>query len=434
MCQIDPMHYKANNFIRNSLLFILSKIILFFTILSMPFALAAQDNIANKANANDSLKLKEINDFRYQKDLTDIALLILHRDPNKRIDSIKGKSEKLNFSASPILEYTLSTGLTVGIAASGAFYTSVKNQTNISSLLGAVKYTEKKQFLLPIQTSLWTPGNKYNFLGDWRYLNFPQDTYGIGSLTATTDKYIIAYKYLRFYEFILKNISKNFYLGMGYQLDHHWGIKEIGVLPGRITDYKLYGFNQNSTSSGVSFNVVHDSRKNSINPEGGSVYGNVQFLQNSRLLGSQSNWNSLLIDLRKYFKIGQKNVLGFWFYSVLTLSGNPPYLDLPGAGSDMYNNSGRGYEQGRFIGKKYIDLEAEFRFGITNNGLIGGIIFCNAGSVSELRTNKFESIFSGVGAGLRIKLNKFSNTNTCLDFGFGRNKSKGFFGNLGEVF
>lgn len=428
------MQYKANNFRKFLLLSIVKKIKILFIISNIPFALIAQNNATFKSSTSDSVKLKEIINLKNQRDLTDIALLILRKDPNKRIDSNEIKSKKINLSVSPILEYTLSTGLTGGIAASGAFYNSVKKQTNISSILGAVKYTQKKQFLLPIQTSVWTPGNKYNFSGDWRYLNFPQDAYGIGSLTATTDKYIINYQYIRFYEYVLKNIGRNFYLGLGYQMDHHWGIQELGVLPGRVTDYKLYGFNQNSMSSGVSFNFVYDSRKNSINPEGGSVYGNVQFLQNSRLIGSQSNWNSLLIDLRKYFKIGHKNVLAFWFYSVLTISGNPPYLDLPGAGSDMYNNTGRGYEQGRFIGKKYMDLEAEFRFGITNNGLIGGIIFCNAGSVSELKTNKFESIYTGVGAGLRIKLNKFSNTNTCLDFGFGRKKSKGFFGNLGEIF
>ena len=172
MCQIDPMQYKTHKLIRNSLLFILSQIISFLIVLNMPTNLVAQNNAANMANTNDSIKLKEINYFRNQKDLTDIALLILYKDPNKRIDSTKGKSKNLDFSASPILEYTLSTGLTGGVAASGAFYTSIKNQTNISSLLGAVKYTEKKQFLLPVQTSLWTPGNKYNFLGDWRYLNF----------------------------------------------------------------------------------------------------------------------------------------------------------------------------------------------------------------------------------------------------------------------
>lgn len=388
------------------------------------------------ANINDSgaAIYKKAAYFKKQRDIIDVALMVLHKNPDKRLDSAEGKSRKLYLAVSPIIEYTLSTGFTGGIAGNGAFYTSVKQPTNLSSFLGAVKYTQKKQFLLPIQSSLWTPGNKFNMLGDWRYLNYPQDTYGIGGFTTSADRYIVSYKQLRLYEFALRNIGKHFYAGAGYQLDYHWGIAELDVPPGRFTDYKLYGFNNRSSSSGIALQLIYDSRKNSINPEGGSAYGGIKFLQNSTLLGSSGNWNSLLIDLRKYFSVGHKNVLAFWLYSVVTLSGNPPYLDLPGTGTDTYNNVGRGYELGRFIGKKLADLEAEFRFGITRNGLLGGVVFCNAESVSELNSNKFQAILPAVGVGLRIKFNKFSNTSVCLDYGAGIRGSKGFSGNLGEVF
>ncbi len=421
--------HKANLVFKGLLIFILSVLIL-----GIPLNLLAQEPITTQSIQVDSANIKEYLYYKKQRDLIDIVYLLLKKDIYKRIDSTHNKSKQIKISISPIIEYTLSTGLTAGIAANGAFYTSVIKPTNISAFLGAIKYTQKKQFLLPIQTTYWTPGNKFNFSGDWRYLNFPQDTYGIGGSSTHADLYTVNYKYLRFYEFILKNITNNFFVGMGYQLDHHWNISETGIKPERVTDFKSYGYNQRSTSSGISIDIVYDSRKNSINPEGGTLYGNLQFLQNSTLLGSNTNWNSLLIDLRKYYRVGQKNVLAFWFYSVLTLSGNPPYLDLPGTGTDTYNNTGRGYEFGRFIGKKYLDLEAEFRFGITNNGLIGGVVFCNAGSVAEKVTNKFENIYPGYGAGLRIKLNKFSNTSACLDYGFGRKKSRGFFGNLGEIF
>jgi hypothetical protein len=372
--------------------------------------------------------------FKDQRDLIDLAMIVFHKDPDKRLDSTNGHNRKLHLSASPILEYTLSTQFTTGIAAGGAFSTDVARATNVSSFVGAIKYTQKKQFLLPIQSSIWSPANGYDFLGDWRYLNFPQDTYGIGGYTKQADQYTVNYKYVRFYEFALKHVGNCFYVGPGYQLDYHWGIAELGVPAGRVTDFQRYGFNQRSTSSGIAIAILYDSRRNSINPEGGSAYANAEFLQNSTLLGSSSTWNSLLIDVRKYFKVARTSVLGFWFYGVLTLSGSPPYLDLPGTGSDAYNNSGRGYELGRFIGKRYVDLESEFRFPITRNGLLGGVVFCNAASVSELSSNRFEVVYPGFGVGLRIKFNKFSNTNACLDYGLGTKGSRGFFGNLGEVF
>ena len=49
-------------------------------------------------------------------------------------------------------------------------------------------------------------------------------------------------------------------------------------------------------------------------------------------------------------------------------------------------------------------------------------------------TGRFEVFWPGVGAGLRLKFNKFSKTNICIDYAFGLNGSKGLFLNLGEVF
>jgi hypothetical protein len=372
--------------------------------------------------------------YKNQTDLVDIIFLILNKNSDSRLESNGIKTKKLHVSAGPIIEYTLSTGFTTGIAVSGSFLTSSDGATNVSSVLGAVKFTQKHQFLVPIQTSIWTSLNKYNFLGDWRYFNYPQDTYGFGGYTTSDDGYIVTYKYIRFYETALKKIKKNIYAGIGYQLDYHWGISQVNPPPGQETDFDKYGYSNASRSSGISLDILYDSRKNSINPEGGSFYCFVNFLQNSKLLGSNSNWNSILIDIRKYIKMPNNNVLGFWSYNVFTINGNPPYLDLPGTGTDTYNNTGRGYIYDRFIGKKMIDLEAEFRYGITKNGLIGGVVFANAESLSELNSNRFEVISPAVGIGLRIKFNKFSNTNVCIDYAVGANGSRGFYGNLGEVF
>jgi len=417
---------------------ILYKYVYFTNILSIAcfctITLTAQENSTIPIRISDSTREKEILYYKHQRDLIDIALLVLHKNPDKRFDSSGVRNTNLYFSVAPIVEYTIATGFSPGIAGNVAFMTSVKEQTNTSSILGAVKYTQKRQFLLPIQSSLWMPGNKYNLLGDWRFLDYPQDTYGFGGFTTLSDKYVVTYKSIRVYEFVLKNIRKNFYIGLGYQLDHHWGIAELDVQPGRVTDFKKYGFSNASTSSGIALDFLYDSRRNSINPEGGSFYANLQILQNSTVLGANSNWNTILIDLRKYIKLPHNTILAFWCYSVFTLGGNPPYLDLPGTGSDTYNNTGRGYEQSRFIGKKMIDLEAEFRFGIAHDGLLGGVIFCNAESVSELESNRLQVLSPGIGLGLRVKFNKFSRTNACVDYGIGTKGSRGFVGNLGEVF
>jgi hypothetical protein len=409
-------------------------IVFIFVMNLVGFKATAQSISSNSTDTGISAVQREILYDKKQRDLADYALIILHKNPDTRFDSAARKITKLHISAAPITEYALSSGFAVGFAGIAGFVTSGDGLTNTSSYLAAIKYTQDKQFLIPIQSSVWTKDNKYNLQGDWRYLNYPQETYGFGGFNPLASGYIVDYKYIRFHQYGLKNIGTNFYAGFGYQLDYHWNITEENVQPGRVTDFQKYGFNKTSASSGFALNILYDSRKSSINPEGGSFYTNIILLQNSTLLGSNSNWNSATIDIRKYIKLPHNNVLAFWSYNVFTLSGNPPYLDLPGTGTDTYNNTGRGYIEDRFIGKNMIDLEAELRYGITHNGLLGGVIFANAESLSELNTNKFEVISPALGAGLRIKFNKFSNTNICIDYGVGADGSHGFFGNLGEVF
>ena len=387
---------------------------------------------------SDSIKIiQPVKSIPYnnEKDLVDIGYLILRKDPLKRLDSTGKQSKKVHFSGAPGAEYTLTTDLAVIMSGDLAFYTYDNEKTSISSILMATAYTQKKQFYTPIQSNIWTKNNEYNFLGDYRFYKFPQDTYGFGGYTSMNNGYVVNYDYVRFYEVGLKSLGHHFYMGLGFQFDYHWNISEI-LNPNTVvpTDFEKYGFSKTSTSSGIAFDFLYDDRKNSINPEGGAFYSNIVFRQNSNLLGSNTNWNSLLIDIRKYFQVSPHNILAIWTYNYLTLSGNAPYLDLPGTETDTYGNTGRGYILDRFIGKKMIDFEAEYRYAISRNGLLGGVVFVNAESTSELKSNRFEVLSPGGGFGIRFKFNKFSRTNICLDYAWGLNGSHGIFANLGEVF
>jgi hypothetical protein len=165
------------------------------------------------------------------------------------------------------------------------------------------------------------------------------------------------------------------------------------------------------------------------------MYAFVRYRINPIFLGSDNNWQSVLLDIRKYFQMpASKNVLCFWSYNSFTLYGTPPYLDLASIGWDSYSNTGRGYIQGRYRGKNMIYLESEYRFGITRNGLIGGVVFANIASFSEWPTNKFTTANPAGGAGLRVKLNKHSNVNFAMDFAIGTKGANGIFFNMGEVF
>jgi hypothetical protein len=269
---------------------------------------------------------------------------------------------------------------------------------------------------------------------DWRYLKYPSYTYGLGGYSTFDNQYTIDYYAMRIHQTVFREIVKNLYGGLGYNYDYFWGIKQIDP-PSRPTDFDKYGFSSTEEASGITFNVLYDSRKNSINPQGGE-FANIIYRPNVTFLGNQYTWRSLVVDLRKYvrFPEGTDNILAFWNYDWLTVSGNPPYLMLPNTGGDPYSNTGRGYIQGRYRGKNMVYAEGEYRFNISKGGLLGGVIFANAESFTEQGTNRFEVVSPGYGAGIRLKVNKFSRTNIALDYGFGSNGSGGFFVNLGEVF
>jgi hypothetical protein len=144
----------------------------------------------------------------------------------------------------------------------------------------------------------------------------------------------------------------------------------------------------------------------------------------------------MMLEYRTYIRFprSSSNILAIWSYNWLTLGGVPPYLMLPSTGWDKTFNTGRGYIQGRFRSNNMLDAEAEYRIQLTRNGLFGMVVFTNFESFSNINTWQFGIPAPAGGLGLRIKLNKYSRTNIAIDYGWGREGSRGFFVNLGEAF
>jgi len=352
------------------------------------------------------------------------------------VDTVQQKVGKLHISALPVAGYTLQTGFAGVLSSNFAFYTSEHSQANLSNVLTSITYSQYKQVIFPVQANIWTKGNKYNIQTDWRYLKYPSLTYGLGGNTNADSGYNIDYGYLRLHQAILRSVMKDLYVGVGVDLDYFWNIREVDPPFGKPTDLERYGLTNTERAAGVSLHVQYDSRRNPINPVKGN-YVNVTWRPNFTFLGSDDNWQSLLVDARKFipFPGNTRNVLALWTYDWFTVgNGKPPYLLLPSTGWDAYSNSARGYIQGRYRGRNMLYLESEYRFGISANGLLGGVVFANAQSFSEMATGQFAYIQPGYGLGLRLSLNKFSRTNLAVDYGWGTHGSGGFFVNLGEVF
>lgn len=353
----------------------------------------------------------------------------------KTTTNAPARPKKVNLSIVPTLGYTLSTGFAAGISGVATFYTTSAHKGQESVINVQAFYDSHNQQTFITQSNIWAFNDQIKFTTDLRITKYPEVTYGLGNSSTELKADNIDFNYIRLYQTILKKISSNFYGGGGYCLDYHYNITEQGNIDNTISDFKKYGESSSSRSSGINLALLFDSRTNPVNPING-FYANAVFRDNMKAMGSDTRWTSVQVDIRKYFRLSKNsnNVLAFWSYTWLTLSGNQPYLDLPSVGTDTYNNLGRGYAIDRFRGKNMLYLEGEYRFGITKNGLLGGVVFANAESYPRSVMTNVSNLVPAAGTGLRLKINKHSNTNLCIDYAVGMDNSHGVFVNLGEVF
>jgi hypothetical protein len=355
----------------------------------------------------------------------------------KKMDQTRKYREgkKVHFSVFPAAVNVPGGGRAVITAANAAFYLGDPSVTNLSNVYLIPCTNLGDRYGLYVRPNLWLPKNTFNFIGDYRIAHFPQYTWGVGGDSPAWDKSLVDYDYIRLYQNALKQISGFWYMGPGYAFDYHYNIIESEYTEsGHLERYDETP-HPSTISSGFTANVLYDARKNAINPLGGA-YLLVSWRWNATGLGSTFTNNTLFIDGRKYMPLSKSrtSILALRSYYWTVISGETPYLDLPATSwAPATGVASRGFEAGRYRSTATLYAEAEHRYQISANGLWGIVVFANASSASEFDTQNFKYWKPGGGAGLRVKLNKFSDTNLSLDVAF----SKDYWGvwlNIGEMF
>ncbi|MEO6904337.1 MAG: BamA/TamA family outer membrane protein [Bacteroidia bacterium] len=400
----------------------------------LPLFLNAQiQDTIKKQSTNERVTLNQNKNSTEQKDALDLVKNLFHSRKKIENDSSKLKFHKVLLVFLPGFGYTVQTNVTIVASANISFYTDTAHTNNLSTISSDIEYSPAyRQIIVPIIFNSWNRNNTVNLSLDCRYMKVPTFTYGLGGNTSLSNAFKVDYSYVKISVIPYIAIRSNLYAAIGYNLDYHWRIKSNGD----SSDFTNYSRGEHfSSSSGFSLSLKYDSRINSNNPQGG-LYFVIALRDNFLFLGSSEKWKSIIIDTRKYIRIKSTRyqLLAFWSYNVFSFGGKVPYFDLPNNGSDSYALTGRGYRPGRFRGNRLLYAEMEYRFGITSNGLFGGVAFANAETISEWPTNHFTTISPAAGVGLRVKVNKYSNVNYAIDYGVGLKGSRGFFIHLCEVF
>lgn len=360
----------------------------------------------------------------------------------------------------PAIGYNPSVGFMLGANISAGKNLGDPNDTRMSTATATAFFTTKNVLNLQLRHNIFTKGDNYNLQGNIQFTKMVVLDYGMGSTSgkdgkegfsvmqyATKNSPLvnpIRYNEIRINEKLYKKISPRVLVGAGVAFNYHFDIEDenLKVDSFKYTPHYEYnikkGFNPNHyTTSGVLLNIQYTTRDH-LNRAFKGIYADVTFRLNPTWLGSTKPSTQMMTEFRKYFGLSQRNpehVLAFWHLGTYKLTGDLPYLDLPATASDMYNRSGRAYTIGRFRGPSYFYLESEYRFPITKNKFISGVVFTNIQTVSDGEDMKlFNILVPGAGTGLRIQFNKMTRTNICIDYAFGRYGSRGLFFGLNEVF
>ncbi|SEN84049.1 hypothetical protein SAMN05444671_2229 [Flavobacterium sp. CF108] len=351
------------------------------------------------------------------KDILDVLYKLFNKNDSLR----KNQDKKIAFSLLPVpIDANKNAGLVVSFLTT--FYLGDSNTTKMSQVSFSPYFSFTKQYVFPIQTYIYTKDNYWNFIGDYRYMIYPQDTYGLGGHNTDKKMSTLDYQQWRFYQFATRKIIGNYRLGLGLLFDNYQNISEESYID-EETDYSKYmnGDFSNESSFGIAIQGLYDSRENNVNPEQG-LYVEADYRINTSGVEGKK-WNSIYFDARKYhsFHKYKHRVLAYRAFYWSTFGGKPHYLDLPSIGWDRDGRTGRGFTRNRFRSNALIYFETEYRTDISKNGFWGAVFFTNVSSVSKLDTYQFKKWNPAIGTGLRIKWNKKNNSNLVLDYGISKN-------------
>jgi hypothetical protein len=389
-------------------------------------------------------------DINKQYDFGDLTRNLLH--PHRKADTLKKRSGIIvvpNVSANPTI------GDQLGIKAVAGKRLANDSITFLSVAATSASVTTKGIISFYLNHNIFTPGNKYNFQGNISVSKSVLPDYGFGiglpyTGTNAADKvladpthqpYSIHSYYFDLREKVYKEIVKDLFFGAGLDFAVRRDITSKDTV-NNATPLSVYnnqhGFPQNHYSSdGFLFDAEYITRDNPNRAYKG-IYADVGVRINQTWIGSTKNAVQVNSDFRKYFSLSATNpeeVLAFWNWGSYLVSGNLPYLELPGTAKDGTYRSGRGYTAQYFKGTDYNDTEAEYRFPILANKFVSGVVFGNLQTANDEFGDKiFQTFQPGYGAGLRILFNKATRTNLALDYAFGKFGNKGFFLNLNEAF
>lgn len=329
--------------------------------------------------------------------------------------------------ALPVFSKAKETGIAYGFAGLSTFSTCKKDTlTKTSQVYAATIYTTQKQLFVGILGKIYLPQNKYMIDHEISFRSYPEKFWGIGN--KSPDSVLDIYKYQQYYLFvhIMKQVRKNFYLGMRAQLQD---IAKISYTQGGTFDNQIIVGRTPYKTVGIGGSITYDSR-NDVFASTSGMFVQAQYIQFAKVIASDYQFNTVTLDFRKYTTVFKNKVLAFQGYYSGSFGQNVPIRSLALFGG---SNSIRGYYRGRYRGNQAYYFQTEYRVPVYKR--LGAVAFCGVGDVAnDFRNYDLNYLKYSFGTGLRFAVNKSERLNIRLDVAFARYGNKGLYLDIGESF
>lgn len=330
----------------------------------------------------------------------------------------RDSTKNLKIAVLPVAFYTPETAFGFGALAIGTFHLRDESQeTRRSSAQVAISYTTKNQFLLYAPFEFYKNDEKWRLLGEVGFYKYFYNFYGIGINSRKEDEEVYETTFPRARISLLREVFKDFSIGLGYELDvfSNLKIEEGGVLEATDVNGKSDG-----AVSNIGIQAFYDSRDNLFFPtKGFFIQGS--YFTSSKILGATFNYSKFALDNRFYQKVGKKQVFATNLFFANNSSGTPFY-DLNYLGSKRT----RGFDNRRFQDKAELSLAMEYRFPIWRR--FGGVAFGSTGTVAPDLGKTFSSAYKNSGGvGLRYIINRRDGVRIRIDYGISGEGSNFYF-------
>lgn len=366
-----------------------------------------------------------------------MRVLGLHTEPTPEEREAEA-AKMFHWNAVPFILTNPLVGFGFGVAGAGIVRFE-DDVAKLSKFATNILYTVKNQLSIPLRTSLFFGQGNWSLVGYANWQVFPAPTWGLGGNTPDADEVIVDKSLLRLWETAYRRVVDDLYVGAGFYFDRFYSVTQQGTAPGVVNPFTNYPYGTTGpyNNVGVSVDLLFESRDNPVNATRG-YYATATYRAFPRWLGSDYDWQSLYVDGRAYFSLPKPNVLALWAYGWISF-GNVPYLNLPSIGSDPDARSGRGYIEGRHIGKSVLYAEAEYRFQIWD--FVGGAVGANVHSASQTwvpgqpqNAPAFRYWYPAATVGIRVLVNKPTRANGLIEYGLGLDGSHGIYLQINENF